>query len=475
MADVLPFEIWLRIFSFIDGKILLNTVALVCGQWRSLVDDEEVWETQVRRILADHPDPVLAPPPTAPTPAPTAAAAAGTTPDSPAPTDYQYTHQPFGLVDEPLLWKEVGRTGEVEAEAEEKIEVWDREALKRREKKRKTEENRRAFRARAESWVKPKDRTWKWLYRAKTNCLMEIESPSGIGWKEWNETDGTFVRYEGEWKEGQFHGAGIKWHRDEDKQWKCVGQFANDYADGEANAVWAHTMVIYEGLWQNGLPHGYGVKSHPKDGKYEGMWVEGMETGHGRHSWNDGSYFEGDWVGGQQNGHGTYVWKSGNCFTGLWENCNQVKGVNTWFDGRSYDGEYHAGEKRGQGTYTWADGSVYKGGWDHGLRQGEGRMDWPDGTWFLGVWDRDDRVEVRESNVRDWNKRDKPYDLYFLEDGDVWNRKYMHDIKERRRQKKLAIEEERLKQKLLDKKTSTSSPSSPSVGAELQDFFDFDF
>jgi thymidylate synthase len=62
----------------------------------------------------------------------------------------------------------VGRTGEVEAEAEEKIEVWDREALKRREKKRKTEENRRAFRARAESWVKPKDRTWKWLYRAKT-------------------------------------------------------------------------------------------------------------------------------------------------------------------------------------------------------------------------------------------------------------------------------------------------------------------
>ncbi len=83
-----------------------------------------------------------------------------------------------------------------------------------------------------------------------------------------------------------------------------------------------------------------------------------------------------------------------------------------------------------------------------------------------GVWNRDDRVEVRESNVRDWNKRDKPYDLYFLEDGDVWNRKYMHDIKERRRQKKLAIEEERLKQKLLDKKTSTSSPS---VGAALQE------
>ncbi len=62
--------------------------------------------------------------------------------------------------------REVGRTGE--AEAEEKIEAWDREALKRREKKRRTEENRRAFRARAESWVKPKDRTWKWLYRAKT-------------------------------------------------------------------------------------------------------------------------------------------------------------------------------------------------------------------------------------------------------------------------------------------------------------------
>ena len=71
----------------------------MCGQWRSLVDDEEVWETQARRILADHPDPVLAPPPTTPAPA----AAAGTTPDSPAPGDHPgYTHQPTGPVDEPL-------------------------------------------------------------------------------------------------------------------------------------------------------------------------------------------------------------------------------------------------------------------------------------------------------------------------------------------------------------------------------------
>jgi hypothetical protein len=58
---------------------------------------------------------------------------------------------------------------------------------------------------------------------------------------------------------------------------------------------------------------------------------------------------------------------------------------------------------------------------------------------------------MKETNVKDWAKRIKLYDLYFLEDGDVWNQKYMHDIKESRRQKKLAIEEEKLKKKLLEK------------------------
>jgi hypothetical protein len=56
--------------------------------------------------------------------------------------------------------------GSTEVEAE--VEVWDKETRRKREKQKKIEENRRAIRAKAESWVKPRNRTWKWLYQAKS-------------------------------------------------------------------------------------------------------------------------------------------------------------------------------------------------------------------------------------------------------------------------------------------------------------------
>lgn len=55
-------------------------------------------------------------------------------------------------------------------------------------------------------------------------------------------------RYEGEWREGKFHGKGIK-----------------TLPDG----------TIFDGEWTEGRPNGQGMCKYPDGAKYTGMWLNG--------------------------------------------------------------------------------------------------------------------------------------------------------------------------------------------------------
>lgn len=91
------------------------------------------------------------------------------------------------------------------------------------------------------------------------------------------ELQGTFVwadgrKYEGEWKDGGYHGRGEYTHRD-GSQYQVID-----------------VLDIYSYL-----------------GK--GEWKDNMRNGKGVFSWSDGDKFEGEWSDGRRIGRGIFISK----------------------------------------------------------------------------------------------------------------------------------------------------------------------
>jgi len=66
-----------------------------------------------------------------------------------------------------------------------------------------------------------------------------------------------------------------------------------------------------------------------------------------------------------------------------------------------------------------------------GLRHGSGLMRYPDGTSFDGRWWKDRRLQLSENGPETVCKKrlyEKPYDFYFAEEDDLWERKYRVSI-----------------------------------------------
>ena len=57
------------------------------------------------------------------------------------------------------------------------------------------------------------------------------------------------------------------------------------YLDGEK----------YEGDWRNGKYHGHGTLTFPDGTKYEGKFKDGKENGQGTYTWSSGSRYVGEW------------------------------------------------------------------------------------------------------------------------------------------------------------------------------------
>ncbi|KAL6041085.1 MORN repeat-containing protein [Balamuthia mandrillaris] len=245
---------------------------------------------------------------------------------------------------------------------------------------------------------KPPEKSWLWFYRSKTVLYKEPEvtNATGVG------TNGT--NYEGEWKDGKFHGFGTQtW-----KEAVYVGEFVNGKREGQGKQTWDKGDV-YEGQWKDGNPHGFGYKTWPCGDTYVGDWEEGHRMGFGEYTWPSGHRYKGEWRNKLQSGRGVY----------------------TWSDGRCYDGEWTEGEKHGMGKYSWPNGCCYEGPWNEGKRHGpQGKMTWPDGTYFVGRWEFDVRREgtsyEKDGTPAFFNfpLGSKPLDDYFSIPDDLWDRKY---------------------------------------------------
>jgi len=249
----------------------------------------------------------------------------------------------------------------------------------------------------------------------------KLEKANAVTRSKETYSDGSW--YEGEFKNGKYHGQGtFCWTNGT----KYIGLFANGMCHGEGilyyndgtseKVIYDNGNVVnkspnilrenyndgawYEGEFKNGKYHGQGTFCWTNGTKYVGLFADGMCHGEGilyyndgtsekviydngnvvnkspnirRENYNDGSWYEGEFKNGTRHGYGIYRWPDGGVYEGEFLNGNRHgHGIHKYANGNSYDGQYKDGLFHGKGTYYWANGDRYIGNWAKGAMHGTG-------------------------------------------------------------------------------------------------------
>lgn len=97
------------------------------------------------------------------------------------------------------------------------------------------------------------------------------------------------------------------------------GPCVNGLAEGEGRA---HGIATYEGGFKAGKKHGAGVKAWPSGDRYAGEFVEDRKEGRGTYTWGRGPWqgeqYVGEYLNDLRHGTGTYTWPTGDVYAGPW-------------------------------------------------------------------------------------------------------------------------------------------------------------
>ena len=193
--------------------------------------------------------------------------------------------------------------------------------------------------------------------------------------KKENYSDGAW--YEGDFKDGKWHGNGTYCWPDGGKY---IGQFLNGLLHGEG--VLYHTNGTSNKVtYNNGncisiIPNN--IREEYSDGAwYEGEMKNGVRHGQGTFGWPDGGRYVGQFSNGVLHGEGILYHVNGTSNKVIYEN-NELKSYlpnnirEEYPDGAWYEGEMKSGVRHGQGTFGWPGGNKYVGGWNDGSMHGDG-------------------------------------------------------------------------------------------------------
>lgn len=250
--------------------------------------------------------------------------------------------------------------------------------------------------------------------RYQGNFLHDLRDGKG----RWTSYSGD-VTYEGQWREGVWHGTGT------------LQVEAPTSSERSKPAV----VTRYEGLWtfgKKGCPVNTDSSKLPKsiahysDGsKYEGGFVDDCRSGpngvlvgaclsihqgtvplrlvkYEGSFWRDMRHGKGlatmEYVAATavqptSPSHRTIDYRSSFVYNGEWFNdVPQGKGLLQWTGGSSmslektYEGVVDGGVPHGDGEFVWKDGGKYKGSFARGQRSGRGRMQFPNADVYDGEW-----------------------------------------------------------------------------------------
>ena len=90
-----------------------------------------------------------------------------------------------------------------------------------------------------------------------------------------------------------------------------------EYGEGRGKYTYPHGEK-YEGEWKNGKYHGQGTLTSPDGSKYEGEWKNGLFHGQGTFTLPTGEKYEGEWKDGKP--WNLTIYDKNENITGKWEN-----------------------------------------------------------------------------------------------------------------------------------------------------------
>ncbi len=127
----------------------------------------------------------------------------------------------------------------------------------------------------------------------------------------------------------------------------------------------------YEGEFKNGKFHGKGRLVWRNGSRYSGEFNEGLMEGAGVYLEKDGAKYEGEFRGGLPHGRGVYSFGNGDVYEGDMKNGGPNGcGVISFSSGDKYEGEFKNGKFHGEGKYTHVkdDGEIMEmdGYWEKG-------------------------------------------------------------------------------------------------------------
>ena len=127
----------------------------------------------------------------------------------------------------------------------------------------------------------------------------------------------------------------------------------------------------YEGDFKNGKFHGKGTLVWRNGSRYAGEFQDGMMDGAGVYFEKDGTKYEGEFRGGLPHGKGVYAFSSGDVYEGeMRDGAPNGRGVMTFSNGDRYEGEFKNGKFHGKGKYVHINGEgdsiSMEGDWEKG-------------------------------------------------------------------------------------------------------------
>lgn len=182
--------------------------------------------------------------------------------------------------------------------------------------------------------------------------------------------------YEGEYKDGLFHGKGT--------------------------LVWRNGSV-YKGDFKNGLFHGNARLIYANGNVYEGGFADGMEEGAGHYVMVNGNEYTGDFSGGVFQGKGRYKEKDGNIYEGDFKK-GALSGLGKiiYTDVGEYTGEVNNWKMHGKGVYQVNNnGTKYKGDFVNDELSGYAEVIFKSGDQYTGQvdgWRGNGRGEMKKKN-----------------------------------------------------------------------------
>ena len=181
--------------------------------------------------------------------------------------------------------------------------------------------------------------------------------------------------YQGEWKEGLYHGEGTLWRKD---GCRLEGTFVNGYLEGTGTVFRANGSVSYHGRFVEGKRDGEGIEYEEDGAEYEGRFREDRRDGHGLLSRDKEVLYDGEWMNGLKHGQGR-------------EMIGQT----------AYEGDFKQGLRDGKGRLMRLNGQlIYSGDWVMGKRHGNGKEILKGGIVYEGSF-RDDRCEGKGKQLQD--------------------------------------------------------------------------